>query len=153
MARTLDMPVSHVATRHALVVSASAAVPQRPLLTAAPECTQVRVGLRAAGFDAPDITESRLDAAFFTDRLGWIDVLHVAAHGESPAGTEYLALPNGRRLSVDELLARQQRSMPFVYLNTCQLGVTRYLGGGQSRGLAFTLAELGALAVMANSAD
>jgi hypothetical protein len=153
LACTLDMPVSHAATRHALVVSASDAIPQRPLRTAAPECTQVRIGLRAAGFDAPDITESRLAAAFFTDRLGWIDVLHVAAHGESLAGTEYLALPNGRRLSVDQLLARRQRSMPFVYLNTCQLGLTRYLGGGQSRGLAFTLAELGAPAVMANTAD
>jgi hypothetical protein len=153
LACTLDVPVSHGATRHALVVSASDAIPQRPLRTAAPECTQVRIGLRAAGFDAPDITESRLDAGFFTDRLGWIDVLHVAAHGESLAGTEYLVLPNGRRLSVDQLLARRQRSMPFVFLNTCQLGLTRYLGGGQSRGLAFTLTELGAPAVMANTAN
>lgn len=153
LARTLDTPASHAETRRALVVSASEAIPQKPLWTAAPECTQIRVGLRAAGFDAPDITESRLDAVFFTERLSWIDVLHVAAHGESLAGTEYLALPNGRRLSVDQLLVRRQRSMPFVYLNTCQLGLTRYLGGGQSRGLAFTLAELGAPAVMANTAD
>ena len=153
LACMLDTPVSHTTTRHALVVSASDAIPQRPLRTAAPECTQVRTGLRAAGFDAPGISESRLDAAFFTDRLGWIDVLHVAAHGESLAGTEYLALPKGCRLSVDHLLVRPQRSMPFVYLNTCRLGLTRYLGGGQSRGLAFTLAELGAPAVMANTAD
>lgn len=153
LASTLDVPVSPTRTKHAVVISAAEAIPQRPLRTAAPECTQVRIGLRTAGFDAPDITESRLDAAFFTDRLSWIDVLHVAAHGESLAGTEYLALPNGRRLSVDHLLTRPQRSMPFVYLNTCQLGLTRYLGGGQSRGLAFTLAELGAPAVIANTAD
>jgi hypothetical protein len=153
LVRLLDTYAPRAVVRRALVVSAAGAIPERPLPTAAPECAQIRDGLRAEGFDAPDIAESRLDAAFFTDRLSWVDALHVAGHGESRAGTEYLALPGNRRLSVDHLLARHQRSMPFVYLNTCQLGLTRWLGGGQSRGLAFTLAELGAPAVLSNTSD
>ena len=42
-----------------------------------------------------------------------------------------------------------QLSLPFVYLNTCELGEARFLGGGRGRGLAFTFAELGAPAVLA----
>lgn len=153
LARTLDAHSERPALRRALVVAAPNALPARPLYTAAPECTLIRDRLQAAGFDAPEISDSRLNAAFFTDRLSYVDTLHVAAHGESKVGLEFLALPNGRRLSVDDLLARRQRSVPFVYLNTCQLGRTRYLGGGQSRGLAFTLSELGAPAVLANTTN
>ena len=62
-------------------------------------------------------------------------------------------LPGGRRFTVDDLLARPQPSLPLTYLNTCRLGRTRYLGGGQARGLAFTLSEMGAPAVLANTTD
>jgi hypothetical protein len=43
--------------------------------------------------------------------------------------------------------------MPFAYLASCQLGRARYLGGGQARGIAFTLAELGSPAVIASTTD
>src|SRR5262249_27532289 len=90
---------------------------------------------------------------FFLERTSYIDVLHLAAHGQSVASIEYAVLPEGQRFSVDDLLARRQRSMPMAYLNTCQLGRTRYLGGGQARGLAYTLSELGSPAVVANTSD
>ncbi|WP_246753009.1 CHAT domain-containing protein [Sinorhizobium sp. BG8] len=108
--------------------------------------------LRDRKVDAPAISESRLGADFLTDRLPWVDAVHVAAHGEWAVGTEYLVLSPKDRLTVDDLLARHRRSVPFVYLNTCELGRTRYVGGGQARGLAYTLAELGAPAVVANTA-
>jgi hypothetical protein len=44
-----------------------------------------------------------------------------------------------------------QSSLPFIYLNTCELGETRFLGGGRGRGLAYTFAELGAPAVLAHT--
>ncbi|MGY1668069.1 CHAT domain-containing protein [Geodermatophilus sp. SYSU D00696] len=154
LARTLDTPVlPPQRPPRALAVAAAEGLPERPLPTADPEVSTVRDVLAGRGFDAPQISPGRLSADYLTERLGRVDVLHVAAHGTSEAGTEYLVLPNGERLSVDDLLRRPAPRPPFVYLNTCELGRTRYLGGGQARGLAFTLAEMGAPAVVANTTD
>jgi hypothetical protein len=78
-------------------------------------------------------------------------VLHVSGHGESAADQEWLVLPAGRRLIVDDLLQNPPYRVPFVYLNTCNLGQTRYLGAGVSRSLAYSFAELGAPAVVAHT--
>src|SRR5215208_927027 len=153
LARTLDTRLERPPKRRALVTTAPEARPSQPLYTAVPECSAIRDCLTAAGFDAPDIAAERLSARFYTDRLSYIDLLHVAAHGESRSNIEYVVLPDGRRLSVEDLLARRQRSMPIVYLNTCQLGRTRYLGGGQAKGLAYAFSELGSPTVLANTAD
>jgi hypothetical protein len=153
LARTLDSSRSRRARRRALVTAAPTAIPSRPLYAAQSESAAVGAALEGVGYDVPRIAEERLTAKFFTDRLSYVDVLHVAAHGESTAGVEFVALPDGRRLSVDDLLARRQRSMPFTYLNTCRLGRTRYLGGGRSRGVAYTLSDLDAPTVLANTTD
>ena len=153
LARTLDTRLERPPRSRALVVAAPNVEGYEPLFSAKPECDDVRAQLLSAGFDSPEISEGRLTPSFFVDRLSYVDVLHLAAHGESEAATEYVVLPQGRRVGVDDLQRKRQRSLPFVYLNTCQLGETRYLGGGQYRGLAFTLSELGAPSVIANTTD
>jgi hypothetical protein len=153
LANTLDSPVARRRTQRALVTAAPEGIPARPLPTALPERDAIQVLLADTGFDAPVIDPVRLSPDFYRDRLPYIDLVHVAAHGESAAGTEYVVLQDGRRLSVDDLSEAPAPWMPFVYLNTCQLARTRYLGGGQGRGLAYTCSELGASAVMANTSD
>ncbi|NAZ75454.1 CHAT domain-containing protein [Kineococcus sp. T13] len=153
LARTLDTRTARPVPHRALVLAAPTARAGEPLVNAEAEQVSVRSQLRLSGFDAPEVAESRLTAEYVLERLPHVDVLHVAAHGQVEAGTEYLELPAAERLTVDDLRACRRRRLPFVYLNTCQLGRTRYLGGGQARGLAFTLSELGAPAVLANTAD
>jgi CHAT domain len=153
LARTLDTHLARPSRQRALVTAAPDVKGYQPLFTAALERDTVRGQLLAAGFDVPEINEERLTVSFFVDRLSYVDVLHIAAHGESKAATEYIVLPNERRIDVEDLQRTPQRSIPFIYLNTCQLGKTRYLGGGQYRGLAFTLSELGAPAVIANTTN
>jgi hypothetical protein len=153
LANTLDSKVAWRHTHRALVTAAPEGIPARPLPTALPERDAIQVLLADTGFDAPVIDPARLSSDFYRDRLPYIDLVHVAAHGESAAGTEYVVLEEGRRLSVDDLSEAPAPWMPFVYLNTCQLARTRYLGGGQGRGLAYTCSELGAPAVVANTSD
>jgi hypothetical protein len=153
LANTLDGGVGRHRTQRALVTAAPNGIPDRVLTTAIAERDAVRDSLNAGGFDTPTIDPIRLSADYYADRLPYVDVLHLAAHGESAAGTEYVLLEDARRLSVDDLAAAPAPWMPFVYLNTCQLARTRYLGGGQGRGLAYTCAELGAPAVVANTSD
>lgn len=153
LARSLDANARRLQKRRALITAAPQGDPTRPLYTAIPERDAILGSLEEAGFDVPRIEPERLDSDFFCDRLTYIDVLHVAAHGESAAGAEYIVLGVDKRMSVDDLEAAKPATLPFVYLNTCQLAKTRYLGGGQARGLAFTFSELGAPAVLANSTD
>ncbi len=151
LAAALDTRAAVPRMQRALVVAAPVAEGYDPLDLAAFEQEEIGATLARAGFDAPPIDPPRLAASFFTDRLSYVDVLHVSAHGEAGAGTEWLVLPGGRRLVVNDLEASPQRSYPFVYLNTCNLGQTRYLGAGLSRGLAHAFAELGAPAVVAHA--
>ena len=151
LATSLDTRVQPPRRQRALVAAAPVAEGYDALDLAPREQQDIVATLTEHGFDAPSIDPMRLSAAFFTDRLAYVDVLHVSAHGESGADLEWLVLPRGRRLVVDDLLQNPQYRMPFVYLNTCNLGQTRYLGAGVSRGLAYTLAELGAPAVIAHT--
>lgn len=151
LAQALEPRAARPSRGRALVLAAPRGDPKRPLPTAEAERASIGDLLRAHAIDAPEISEDRLSGEFLIDRLPWVDAIHIAAHGEKAVGTEYLVLSPKNRLTVDDLLARHRRSMPFVYLNTCDLGRTRYVGGGQARGLAFTLSELGAPAVMANT--
>jgi CHAT domain-containing protein len=151
LATSLDTRMRVPNRRRALVVAAPVAEGYDALDLAPREQQQIVSMLSGLGFDAPTIDPMRLSAAFFTDRLAYVDVLHVSAHGESGADLEWLVLPRGQRLVVDDLLQDPQYRMPFVYFNTCNLGQTRYLGAGVSRGLAYTLAELGAPAVIAHT--
>ncbi len=153
LARILDTRSWQPRRRRALVTAAPDGDPLRPLYTALSERDSIRISLEDDGFDAPKIEPDRLNASFYCDRLPYIDTLHVAAHGESMAGTEYVVLGGGRRLSVDDIDAARPALVPFAYLNTCQLARTRYLGGGQAKGIAYALCEHGAPALLANTAD
>jgi hypothetical protein len=151
MAASLDTRVRQPQRRRALVTAAPVVEGYDALDLAPREQQAIVASLTEHGFDAPMINPVRLSARFFTDRLAYVDVLHVSAHGESGADLEWLVLPDGQRLVVDDLLHDPQYRLPFVYLNTCNLGQTRYLGAGVSRGFAYTLAELGAPAVIAHT--
>lgn len=151
MATSLDTRVRMPHRRRALVTAAPVVEGYDALDLAPREQQTIVKRLTEYGFDAPDIDSARLSAQFFTDRLAYVDVLHVSAHGESGADLEWLVLPRGQRLVVDDLLQNPQYRLPFVYFNTCNLGQARYLGAGVSRGFAFTFAELGAPAVIAHT--
>jgi hypothetical protein len=151
MASTLDTRVLSSPRLRGLVTAAPVVDGYDRLDMVALEQEEITSTLQQYGFDVPAIEADRLSADFYTERLGFVDVLHVSGHGESGADTEYLVLPKQQRLTVDDLLARPQYRVPFVYLNTCSLGQTRYLGAGVSRGLAYSFSELGAPAVVAHA--
>ena len=60
---------------------------------AALEQEEITSTLQQHGFDVPPIDSERLSAAFYTERLAYVDVLHVSGHGESGADLEWLVLP------------------------------------------------------------
>jgi len=151
MATTLDTRMRLPLRRRALVISVPVAEGYDSLDLAPLEQEEITRTLTRSGFDAPPINPARVTAPYLLDRLAYVDVLHVSAHGESGAGMEWLVLPKQQRVVVDDLMQRPSYSVPFVYLNTCNLGQTRYLGAGVSRGLAYTFAELGAPAVVAHA--
>jgi hypothetical protein len=150
MAHALETVAAGPRKRRALVACAPDAEGYPTLTFANEERVRVADTLSTRGWDAPAIEPTRLTAGFFLDRLRYIGLLHVAAHGHATAGSEALILPRGARLTADDLVSKRFPTMPFVYLNTCLLAQTRYLGGGVSRGIAHTLFELGAPAVVAN---
>jgi CHAT domain-containing protein len=136
--------------RRALVVAAPHGDGEPELVYAESEVEHVRDVLQADGWDVPAIERDRLTAAFLTDRLQHVGIAHLSAHGTVMAGEEALLLGAGRRLTERDIAERGPARLPFVYLNACFLGTTRYLGGGVRRGLAHALTALGAPAVVAN---
>lgn len=153
MASSLDSPLYTPGKVRALITQASTTDEMEWLASAESECSSISYLLDKKGYDVPAIAQERLSGDFFIDRFSYVDIWHMAAHGESEAGTEWLVLPKAQIMVVDDFYARTQRSFPFVYLNTCHLGETRYLGAGISKGIAFNLVELGAPAVIANTIE
>jgi|GEM_PF-2900574 len=154
LARSLDAVVSQPGQGRALITPITDATDLEAdrLENAGPECEAIVQLLRASKYDIPAVAQ-QLTPAYYTDRMSFLDILHIAAHGESEEGDEWLLLPNDEKFYVDDLYVRKQRSLPFVYLNTCHLGFTRYLGAGVRRGFAFNLIEAGAPAVIANTIE
>ena len=154
LARSLDAAAPQPGQGRALVTPITDATNLEAdrLESAGPECEAIVQLLRASKYDIPDVAQ-QLTPAYYTDRMSFLDILHIAAHGESEEGDEWLLLPNDEKFYVDDLYVRKQRSLPFVYLNTCHLGFTRYLGAGIRRGFAFNLIEAGAPAVIANTIE
>jgi tetratricopeptide (TPR) repeat protein len=151
LAEVLERQARPAKHSRALVTSAPKVDGYLPLPSAASECESVRQFLSDRGYDAPAIDPEILSADFYRDRLSFVDVLHIAAHGEALADSEWLVLPGGKKLVVDDLLSLGSVQMPFVYLSTCNLARTRHLGAGISRGLAYTFVDEGAPAVLSNS--
>jgi tetratricopeptide (TPR) repeat protein len=121
-----------------------------PLLSALEESTQIRTTLAGRGWDAPKIDVSRITPEFLLDRLRFITHMHISAHGENDVLGDHLVLAGGALLFPSDLLGRFFPRMPTIFLNTCSLGTSRYLGGGISHGIAHTLIEIGAPSVIAN---
>lgn len=137
-------------TRRALAVAVPHAEGFNDLRFAAVEAEWVHGRLMAEGWDAPEISSNRVTSAFVLDRLPFVGHVHFAAHGDATGHDEAIILVDGERLHTDDLLKRFFPRMPTVYLNTCSLAATRYVGAGVSRGVALALAERGAPAVVAN---
>ena len=134
----------------ALAVAVPRAEGFEELRFAVDEAAWVRQRLAEADWDAPEIEPTRVSAAFLLDRLPFAAHLHIAAHGEASGHDEALVITGGERLRTDDLLGRFFPRLPTVYLNTCSLASSRYVGAGISRGVALALAESGAAAVLAN---
>jgi hypothetical protein len=149
LAETFDKRTRTPRKRRAMVIGIDNAKDFEPLPLAETERKDVSSALSERGFDVPLIAADRVTSRFITDRLSFVDVFHVAGHGETAVGIERLILSDGSWLDSTDLERWPQSSLPFVYLNTCELGEARFLGGGRGRGLAFTFAELGAPAVLA----
>ena len=121
-----------------------------PLTFAQEEATAVRELLDELGWDAPAIDAPRVTPSFVTDRLPYATHLHLVAHGEADGVEDALLLADGERLSSTDLAARFFPRAPTAYVNACSLALTRWAGGGKSRGVAQGLLEAGSPAVIAN---
>ncbi len=149
LTRAVEHSARRATHRRALVLSASHPPKQPELVRARPETERIRSVLASAGWDAPDIDESRFTPDFLSDRLPFVAFLYVAAHGEVDL-TEGIVLNDGRRFTTDDLLKAPFPQLPFAFINTCSLGSSQYRGAGISRGVAHTLVETGAPAAIAN---
>jgi CHAT domain-containing protein len=120
-----------------------------PLRGAEEELTLVEGALRWAGWDVQALRESEADPGAVLELAPLTNVLHVACHGEASAGAEALVLGDGARLIAVDVAGRH-RLGGLVYLNACSLARGRYLGGGESRGMAYAFARAGAWSVVAS---
>jgi len=98
----------------------------------------------------PDVDDEHLTSLQLLDALELADFIHIAAHGEIGVGRQAVVLPLGKRLSVEDLEQRNGTIRGGVFLNTCALAQTQYLGAGVSRGIANALSLSGAPFVIAN---
>jgi hypothetical protein len=137
-------------TRRALVVAAPHVPGFAQLTYSERESQDIRAGLIAAGLQSPELPESELDATTLLYACERAGVVHIAAHGVTFAGGEALVLSHDERLLASDIERKPQFLRSFVFLNTCSLGQSRYLGGGVSRGIAYALVRGHAPAVVAN---
>jgi hypothetical protein len=149
-AMLLESPPAPPPPKRAVVAAIAAAEGLAALPYAAGEADRLMELLRARGWQAPPFQERYIDPGFVVERLPYVGVLHIAAHGVVAADGEALLLPEGRRLTPADLEAAPRARAPFVYLSTCELGSTRYLGGGVRRGLAQAFVDVGAPAVVSS---
>jgi hypothetical protein len=147
--RAAEGTVRRVSEKRALAMGITAATQDR-LECASDEAEDVRTVLAMQGWDAPIIQESRVAASFILNRTPFAAHLHVAAHGVAGGGQEAVLLPKGGRLTSEDVLNRSFGCTPTVWLNTCELGQTRYAGGGAVRGIAQAFLEAGSPAVIAS---
>jgi hypothetical protein len=150
MTRSVEGTALRVQERRALAVAVPHAEGFDDLRFAAEEADWVQQRLADDDWDAPVIATDRVSAAFLLQRLPFASHIHVAAHGDATGRDEAIVCVDGERLHTDDLLRRFFPRMPTVYLNTCDLATTRYVGAGVSRGLALAMTEQGAGAVVAN---
>ena len=135
-----------------LMLAVSNAENESSLIEASKETELLRVQLEDEGWDAPRISEERITAKFIMDRLPYTRHLHIAAHGVggAPGRDDALVLSRGERLFSSNLRGWFYPRVPTVFLNTCELGSTKWAGGGRSRGIAQAFIEAGSPAVVAN---
>jgi hypothetical protein len=140
--------VSTTMGRRALCVAVAAPPGMPALPDATTEVTRVGSAL-GWGWDPQNLLESDADPEVVLELAPLADVLHLACHGDSAAGSEALVLGDGKRLRALDIVTRH-RLRGLTYLNACSLGAGRYVGGGQSRGVAYAFARAGSPTVVAN---
>jgi hypothetical protein len=151
MVRSLEPPVLSLPHRkRAVCIAASHVQGFDELLFADWEVEQIRGTLEADDWEVPPFDERTLRSDLFLDAGELASVVHIAAHGEVYAGSEALVLSDNERVIVSDIERKPQLLRAFVFLNTCSLGRSRYLGGGISRGIAYALVRAGAPSVIAN---
>ncbi len=121
-----------------------------PLAAAGDEAESVRASLASAGWDAPPIHESRVDPPFILNRTPFAAHMHIAAHGDVDGASDAVLLSHDTRLTPEDVIDGSYGCTPTVWLNTCVLGQSSYLGGGAVRGVAQAFVAAGAPAVIAN---
>ncbi|CAN5876051.1 hypothetical protein BH23GEM9_BH23GEM9_08040 [soil metagenome] len=121
-----------------------------PLPSAGVEAESVRRRLAGAGWDAPPIDEVRVDPQFILNRMPFAAHMHIAAHGVVGGAEDAVELSRGTLLTPDDVIDHSYGCTPTVWLNTCSLGQSSYLGGGAVRGVAHAFVAAGAPAVIAN---
>ena len=121
-----------------------------PLVFARAEANDTKRFFQHQGWEVPDVDDEHLTSLQLLDALELADFIHIAAHGEIGVGRQAVVLPLGKRLSVEDLEQRNGTIRGGVFLNTCALAQTQYLGAGVSRGIANALSLSGAPFVIAN---
>ena len=134
----------------ALAVAAPRVPGYKELIYAGWELEEIRALFEEAGLESPKLGEEQLTAEEVLYACEKAGMVHIAAHGAIAAGGEALILPGGERLLAAGIERRPQFLRSAVFLNTCSLGQSRYLGGGVSRGIAYALARRQAPCVLAN---
>lgn len=143
---TLEPP----SKKRALVISAPDVIGFPALNYADLERENIIKNLKTDNWDVPKTRDREISPDYLVDRLDYLTLLHVIGHGEVTSGNESLILPKGRELNANHIIEKYFRKLPFVYLNTCNLGQTRYLGGGVSKGIPYAIISKGGPSVIAN---
>jgi hypothetical protein len=142
------LPAQHSTRTVSVAVPSVAGLEE--LVFAEAEAADARTFFVDGGWEAPEVDVEHLTGAVILDALELADFVHVAAHGEVGAGRQAVVLPRGNRLSVDDIEDSHRLLRSVVFLNTCALGQSEFLGAGVSRGVANALGTAGAPCVIAN---
>jgi hypothetical protein len=151
MLRVVEPPVARPPLYKRAVCIGAARVRGYPELSYADwELGEIRSVFKDENWEVPDLPQAQISPEVLLDAAEASSMLHVAAHGERYAAGEAVVLSHDRRLTIADIENKPQMLRSCVFLNTCSLGASRYLGGGVSRGIAYALVRAHAPCVVAN---
>lgn len=151
LVRAIELPVLPIkSTTRAIGVAVPSVEGFSPLIYATDEMMEVNDILKEDGWEFVTSEQYEIDPNLLLHGAELADILHIAAHGEIYAGHEAIVLQDGQRVTVADIESRPRNLKSMVFLNTCSLGKSRYLGAGVSRGIAYALKRAGAPCVIAN---
>ena len=106
--------------------------------------------LQKEEWDVPVVHEKRIKPKYILDRLPYVSHLHIAAHGEVIGSEESLLLYGSEKLSASTLLGTFIPRMLTAYINTCELGTSRWAGAGRATSIPYAFARACSRSVIAN---